>query len=66
MQIEVLPDDSDVSRVDDFATIESTDIDLSEDLAVRDDFDIKEYPGVAMPKTYEEYSLLSVEKRWGS
>lgn len=54
---EVIPDVSDVPVVDNFTSIESTNLDL------RDEFDLKAAPKVAMPATYAEYSLLSVEEK---
>lgn len=40
-QIEVIRDVSDVPVVDNFTSIESTDLDLRDDVSVRDDFDFK-------------------------
>lgn len=48
-QIEVIPDDLDVSVVDDFTSIEST--------------DFKADARAATPETYVEYALLSVEEK---
>lgn len=62
-QIEVIPDVSDVPVKDNFTTMESTDIDLSEEVSVRDDFDLKADARVEMPETYAEYNLLSVEEK---
>lgn len=61
--IEVKPDDSGVPVVDNFTSIESTNLDLSGDLSIGDDFDLKADTIVDMPKTYAEYSLLSVEEK---
>jgi muramoyltetrapeptide carboxypeptidase LdcA involved in peptidoglycan recycling len=36
---------------------------LREDLFVREDFDLKADPRVAMPETYAEYRLLSVKEK---
>ena len=62
-QIEVIPDVSDVPVKDNFTTMESTDIDLSEEVSVRDDFDLKADARVEMPETYAKYNLLSVEDK---
>ena len=62
-QIEVIPDVLDVPVKDNFTTMESTDIDLSEEVSVRGDFDLKADVKVEMPETYAEYSLLSVEEK---
>lgn len=61
--IEVIPDVSDVPVVDNFTSIESTNLDLRDDVSARDDFDLKAAPKVAMPATYAEYSLLSVKEK---
>ena len=61
--IEVTPDDSDVPDVDNFTSIESTDLDLRDDVSDRDRLVRKADLRVAMPETYEEYSLLSVEEK---
>lgn len=62
-QVEVIPDVSDVPVKDNFTTMESTDIDLSEEVSIRDDFDLKADARVEMPETYAEYNLLSVEEK---
>lgn len=62
-QVEVVSDDPDVPVKDNFTTMESTDIDLSEDVSVRDDFDLKADTRAEMPETYAEYNLLSVEEK---
>lgn len=62
-QIEVIPDVSDVPLVDNFTSLEPTNLDLNEDLSIGDDFDLKADTRVDMPKTYAEYSLLSVEEK---
>lgn len=49
--------------VDNFTSIEFADLDLSEDLSVRDDFDLKAEVRLTMPETYAEYNLLSVEEK---
>ena len=61
--IEVIPDVSDVPVVDNFTSIESTNLDLRDDVSARDGFDLKAASKVAMPVTYAEYSLLSVEEK---
>lgn len=61
--IEVTPDVSDVPDVDNFTSIESTDLDLRDDVSDRDRFVRKADLRVAIPETYEEYSLLSVEEK---
>lgn len=61
--IEVKPDDSGVPVVNNFTSIESTNLNLSGDLSIGDDFDFKADTIVDMPKTYAEYSLLSVEEK---
>lgn len=62
-QIEVIPDVSDVPVVDNFISIESKNLDLSGELSIGDDFDLKADARVDMPETYAEYSLLSVEEK---
>ncbi|MGO5052363.1 hypothetical protein ACTQ6A_07545 [Lachnospiraceae bacterium LCP25S3_G4] len=62
-QIEAVPDDSKVPVVDNFAPMERMDIDLSEDESVKDDFELKADSEVEMPKTYAEYSHLSLEEK---
>lgn len=62
-QIEVIIGDSEVQVVDNCTSIESTDFGLSEDVSVKDDFDLKADARVKMPETYAEYSLLSVEEK---
>ena len=62
-QIEVIPDVSDVPLVDNFTSLEPTNLDLNEDLSIGDDFDLKADTRVEMPETYAEYSLLSVEEK---
>ena len=62
-QIEVIPDNAEVPVEDNFTAIESTDIDLSEEVSVRDDFDLKADAKVEMPETYLDYNLLSVEEK---
>lgn len=49
--------------VDNFTSIESTNFDLREDVSIGNDFDLKADTRVEMPKTYAEYSLLSVEEK---
>lgn len=61
--IEVIPDVSDVPVVDNFTSIESTNLDLRDDVSARDGFDLIAASKVAMPVTYAEYSLLSVEEK---
>lgn len=63
LQVEDIPDDSDVPVVDNFTSIESTILDLSEEISVRDDFDLQADARVEMPETYAEYNLLSVEEK---
>nr|WP_294490305.1 relaxase/mobilization nuclease domain-containing protein [uncultured Anaerosporobacter sp.] len=62
-QMEAIPDFSAVPVIDSFISVESTDFDLSEDLSIGDDFDFKAEVRMTMPKTYAEYSLLSVEEK---
>lgn len=62
-QIEVIPDVSDVPVVDNFTSIESTNFGLSEDVSVKDDFDLKAEVRMTMPETYAEYSRLSVVEK---
>lgn len=62
-QMEAIPDFSAVPVIDSFISVESTDFDLSEDLYIGDDFDFKAEVRMTMPKTYAEYSLLSVEEK---
>lgn len=64
-QIDVIPNVSDVSVVDNFTSLEPTNLDLNEDLSIGDDFDLKTDTRVDMPETYAEYSLLSVEDKVG-
>lgn len=61
--IEVKSDDSGVPVVDNFTSIETTNLYLSRDLSIGDDFDLKADTRVEMPETYAEYSLLSVEEK---
>lgn len=61
--IEVKSDDSGVHVVDNFTSIETTNLYLSRDLSIGDDFDLKADTRVEMPETYAEYSLLSVEEK---
>ena len=62
-QIEVITDVSDVPVVDNFTSIESTNLDLRDDVSARNGFDLIAASKVAMPVTYAEYSLLSVEEK---
>lgn len=62
-RIEVKHDELEVPVVDSFTSIESTEFGLSEDLFVNDDLDFNTDSKVAMPETYAEYSLLSVEEK---
>jgi hypothetical protein len=62
-QIEVIPDVSDVPVVDNFTSIESTNLNVNEYSSIGDDFDLKADARVEMPETYAEYSLLSVEEK---
>lgn len=61
--IEVMSDDVGVPVVDNFTSLEPTNFDLSEDLSIGYNFDLKADSIVAMPETYAEYSLLSVEEK---
>ncbi len=62
-QIEVMADDLEVPMEDNFTSMEFVDIDLSEGESVKDDFELKADSRVEMPKTYAEYSYLSVEEK---
>lgn len=62
-QIEVKLDDSEVSIVDNFTSMESTDFDLREDVSIGNDFNLVADARATMPESYAEYSLLSVEKK---
>ena len=62
-QVEVVSDDPDVPVKDNFTTMESTDIDLSEEISIREDFDLKAEVRLTMPESYAEYSLLFVEDK---
>ncbi len=62
-QTEVKPDDLYALIEDDFTSTESTDLGLSKDVSVQDDFDLIADLKVAIPETYAEYSLLSVEDK---
>ncbi len=62
-QVEVISDDSDVPVEDNLTAMESTDIDLSEEVYVRDNFDLKYDARATMPESYAEYSLLSGEDK---
>lgn len=60
-QVEVVSDDPDVPVKDNFTTMESTD--MSEEVSIREDFDLKAEVRLTMPESYAEYSLLSVEDK---
>lgn len=62
-QIEVKFDDLGLPVKDNFTSINSTDLDLKDDVSVREDFNLKADSKVAMHKTYAEYNLLSVEEK---
>lgn len=62
-QVEAVSDDLDVPVKDNLTSIESTNLDLSEEVCVIDDFDLKASARVEMPETYSEYNLLSVEEK---
>lgn len=62
-QIEIVLDDSEVPVGNDFTSMESIDLDLKDDVSVREDFDLKSEVSLAMTETYAEYSLLSVEEK---
>lgn len=62
-QIDVIPDVLDVPLGDNFTSLEPTNLDLRDDVSARDGFDLIAASKVAMPVTYAEYSLLSVEEK---
>ena len=61
--IEVKFDDLGLPVKDNFTFINSSDLDLKDDVSVREDFDLKSEVRLTMPETYAEYSLLSVEEK---